>query len=94
MVGTLIMVSKNIEKSNNKCYFVNNCLVELGNDVGWNYSDYIYKSSLILQAFKNDKRIDINYNKTILSGYHKTNYKLIEINRKKLLFTTKVVEIS
>lgn len=82
MLGTLIMLSKNIERTNNKCYFVNDCVVELGTDVGWNYSDYIYSSSLIIQAFKKNRRKDINYERTILLGYHKTNYKLIEINRK------------
>lgn len=82
MLGTLIMVSKNIERTNNKCFFIYDCFVELGSDVGWNYRDYIYSSSLFLEAFRKGRNPNVNYNNTLLSGYHKTNYKLIEINRK------------
>lgn len=79
MLGTLIMVIKNIIHTDGECVFLNDPPVILGEDVGWNYRDYIYCSSLFLEAFHFDQCN--KYKKTIFLGYHKTNYKLIEINR-------------
>lgn len=76
-VGTLIMVAHNIRRTNGSCFFINNSVVDLGADVGWSYKEYIFFSTLITDAFMNDR-----VSEKILLGYHKTNYKLIEINRK------------
>lgn len=81
MLGTLLMVAKNVQRTGNKCFFVRDIFVELCDDVGWNYGTYIYFSSLFVYAFKKgDKRINIR--KTLLLGYFELNYYLIEQNRK------------
>lgn len=76
-IGTLIMLASNIKRTNASCFFVNNCVVNLSTDVGWDYKSYIYFSSLIKVAFNST-----NEDKRLLIGYHKTNYKLIELDRK------------
>ena len=76
-LGTLIMVAHNVKRTQSSCYFINNCVVELGADVGWNYGTYIYFSSLITDALKYTIE-----DRKLLVGYYKTNYALIEYNRK------------
>lgn len=79
MVGTLIMLIKNIIRTNGKCLWVNDLPVELGADVGWNYGDFINYSFLFTQAFSDaDKK---KYRKNIFVGLYKTDYSLICINR-------------
>ncbi|MBV1680226.1 glycosyltransferase [Bacteroides stercoris] len=79
MVGTLIMLTKNIIRTNGKCVWLNDLPIELGDDVGWNYSDFINYSFLFTLAFGDVGRS--NYCKNIFIGLYKTDYSLICINR-------------
>jgi len=79
MVGTLIMLTKNIIRTNGKCVWLNDLPIELGDDVGWNYSEFINYSFLFTLAFGD---VDRNkYYKNIFIGLYKTDYSLICINR-------------
>lgn len=77
MVGTLIMLIKNVTRTNGKCVWLNDLPVELGADVGWNYSDFINYSFLFIYAFDKKKV----YKKNIFIGLYKTDYSLIAGNR-------------
>lgn len=77
MVGTLIMLIKNVIRTNGKCVWLNDLPVELGADVGWNYGDFINYSFLFIYAFDKKKV----YKKNIFIGLYKTDYSLIAGNR-------------
>ena len=77
MVGTLIMLIKNVIRTNGKCVWLNDLPVELGADVGWNYGDFINYSFLFIYAFDKKKV----YEKNIFIGLYKTDYSLIAGNR-------------
>lgn len=80
-IGTIIMVSKNIQRTNNKSFLFRDMYIDLGEDVGWNYADYIFFSSLIYNAFKKDNS-NRHLEKNLLLGYSDLNYWLIKTNRK------------
>ncbi len=77
-VGPLIMLIRNILKKGGKCIWINNPLVELGSDVGWNYQTFINYSFLFLLEFSDSKQI---YRKNIFLGLFRTDYSLISIDR-------------
>lgn len=79
MLGTLIMLIRNVMRIGGKCIWINNPPVYLNSEVGWNYRDFIERSFLFIQEFS-DENIQL-YNKTIFLGLYKTNYDLISLNR-------------
>lgn len=80
MLGTLIMLIRNVMRIGGKCIWINNPPVYLNSEVGWNYRDFIERSFLFIQEFS-DENIQL-YNKTIFLGLYKTNYDLISLNRR------------
>lgn len=80
MLGTLIMLIRNVMRIGGKCIWINNPPVYLNSEVGWNYRDFIERSFLFIQEFS-DENTQL-YNKTIFLGLYKTNYDLISLNRR------------
>lgn len=79
MLGTLIMLTRNIIDNDGSCLWVNDSPVEMNKDVGWNYKDFINRSFLFIDEFSDkDKN---KYKKNIFLGLYKTDYVLIFINR-------------
>ncbi|OXA97461.1 hypothetical protein B0A75_15985 [Flavobacterium oncorhynchi] len=82
MMGTIIMVLKHVQNHNlSHCRFVDLIVVkDFDNVVSWDYSVYILRTQLFIDAFSGLKSRNL-HNKLSL-GCYIINYSLIELDRK------------
>jgi len=82
MMGTIIMVLKYIQNQDSSCCRFLDLVVikDFDNVVSWNYSTYILRTKLFVDAFSDFS--SRKYHKNLFLGCHIVNYSLIELDRK------------